>query len=133
MKESHNHTQGFIVKSSSGVCCQYTVIHSTHVGGGGSFGGGVLHLPKKKKTSSLQWHLEGINQRCRTVRIYPLWTMSGPSRHSCLELLKCFRLKRMISAAAGAKLLKHQGLILSDFISLGTPAKIRDMRRKETL
>lgn len=85
--------------------------------------GGVLHLPKKNKTSSLQWHLEGINQRCRTGRIYPLWTMSGPSRHSCLELQR--RLERQINAAAaaGAKVLKHQGRILSDFISSGIHPK----------
>lgn len=82
----------------------------------------MLHLPPPKKDpSSLQWHLEGINQRCRTGRIYPLWTMSGSSRHSCLELQR--RLESQVIAAAavaGAKLtIKHQERILSDFISSG--------------
>lgn len=55
--------------------------------------------------------------------------MSGPSRHSCLELQRCFRLEQLISVA-GATLLKHQGLILSDFISSGTSAKIRNEKMK---
>lgn len=127
MKESRNHKLGFIVQGSSDVCCQYTVIHSTHVEVGSGWGeeGGRLHFPKKSKTSSLQWHLEGINQRCRTGRIYPLWTMSGPSRHSCLELQRCLerQINAAAAAAAGAKLSKHQGCILSDFISSGIHPK----------
>lgn len=51
--------------------------------------------------------------------------MSGPSRHSCLELHR--REERQINAAAaaaaGAKVLKHQGRILSDFISSGIRPK----------
>lgn len=47
MKESRNHRLGFIVQGSSNVCCQYTVIHSTHVGVGGGVGG--CASPSKKK------------------------------------------------------------------------------------
>lgn len=94
----------------------------------GVWGGGCFTFQKKKNFKPAV-ALGGDKSRCRTVRIYPLWTIGGPSRHSCLELQRGFRSERLISAAGGAKLLKHQGRILSDFISSGAPDKIHKKKR----